>query len=76
MRWISHELDRIIAFFRDNTTHEKGVGYVCKYAVFDDINIGKSIYNIEGSDGKSDRLHQGKVEKSMLNFKVCEHFVP
>lgn len=39
--------DRIVEFFRDNTIHVDGLGYVCKYAMFD-INE-----TLEHKNGKS-----------------------
>eukprot|EP01119_Soliformovum_irregulare_P009648 TRINITY_DN2317_c1_g1_i2.p1 TRINITY_DN2317_c1_g1~~TRINITY_DN2317_c1_g1_i2.p1 ORF type:complete len:440 (+),score=142.41 TRINITY_DN2317_c1_g1_i2:580-1899(+) len=62
--------DAIIAFFRDFTVNEPGVGDVCVFAVFPLEEFGNPKYGVQSNCLKSRSTRQGKMEKSFLSFKA------
>jgi autophagy-related protein 9 len=61
----------IIQFFRQYTVHVQGVGHVCSFCNFLELQLhGNSKYGVDVNVPKWMRTKHGKLEKSVLNFKV------
>jgi len=62
----------IVDFFRDFTVHIDGLGYVCSFAVFNFERHGNVNFGAP-NEVLDERLlsKQGKMEKSILNFKAA-----
>lgn len=62
--------ERIIDFFRQFTIHVPKIGYVCKFSQFPIEEHGSKQYGSSFNTSKGIQLDQGKLEKSLLSFKV------
>jgi len=61
----------LLNFFREFTVNAEGVGFVCACATFSEIEKhGNVNYGAKQSGTKQTRMKQGKLEKSILTFKV------
>lgn len=69
-RVIGDKSEEICRFFAEFTTQKDGIGYICKFAVFDLKNHGNAKYGADTTADKEKRSKQGKLEKSLLNFKT------
>lgn len=68
---LPNSAEQIIQFFRDFTTHEPGVGDICKFATFPLEEYGNKAYGVlDSKSSKKQRTKQGKMEKSFVNFKA------
>jgi hypothetical protein len=67
--------EHLMQFFRDFTVFEEGLGPVCKFALFDLKHNGNRDYGVFNSDAQNEQqTNHGKLEISLLNFKVLLHF--
>jgi len=61
----------LLQFFRESTAYVEGVGSVCSCATFVHAEKHGNIkYGAKLSGDKQTRMKQGKLEKSILTFKV------
>jgi autophagy-related protein 9 len=67
---IGGKTDEICRFFSTFTVNKDGVGYICKFASFDLKDCGNAKYGANSTADKELRSRQGKMEKSLLNFKT------
>jgi autophagy-related protein 9 len=64
--------NRLVQFFREFTVYVEGLGPVCKFAIFDVTQNGNREYGALSSNphNEAQRTNHGKLEISILNFKV------
>ena len=67
---IGNKAEEICVFFSTFTVEKDGVGMVCKFATFDLKGCGNVKYGATNNADKELRSKQGKLEKSLLNFKT------
>ena len=77
--------EELVEFFREFSVEVDGIGYVCSFALFDferhgDLRLLEKVYDANNINLRQRRLsplensylqsRNGKMEKSMINFKV------